>query len=94
MTEFYFRSYDRVIGKACNVIELERELCRLTWVDPNAVTYHLRQGHVASWLETIGEKELAEEVSKAGDIIEACRKIAKHNERSMVLHEMQVGRMH
>ena len=94
MGEFWFRSYNKIIGKANNAIDLEREFCRLMWVDPDALNYHLRQGHISTWLESVGEEDLAEELRRAKNMSEAQRKISKHNERMMVMHCMKVGRMH
>jgi len=94
MDVFYFRSYNRIIGKASDVRELEREISRLAWENPEAVAYHLSQGHIASWLDSIGEMELAHEMRSVRTIYEAQMKIAKHNERSMITRRMQMGRMH
>ncbi|MQL55592.1 hypothetical protein [Acidianus ambivalens] len=60
MEPFYFKSYDRVIGIAHDVKELEKEMERLSKEDPAALEYHLREGHIVSWLNYIGEKGLAE----------------------------------
>lgn len=91
---FYFRSYDRIIGKASDVRELEREISRLAWENPEAVAYHLSQGHIASWLESIGEVELAHDLRHATTIYDAQMKIEKYIERSTVTRRMQIGRMH
>ncbi|WP_243665627.1 hypothetical protein [Vulcanisaeta sp. JCM 16159] len=56
---FYFKSFDRVISVAHNVNELRSEFGRLLNVDPKALEYHLREGHIVQWLEYIGEVELA-----------------------------------
>ena len=94
MGAFYFRSYNRIIGRASDVRELAREMSRLDWENPGAVVYHLKQGHIAGWLESIGEKELADELRNVTTISEARRKIEKSVERSVIVHTMQVGRMH
>ncbi len=94
MEAFYFRSYNRIIGRARDVRELRREMSRLSWENPDAVAYHLRQGHIASWLESIGERELAEELRNVKSIEEAERKIEKYLERTMIEYRMQIGYMH
>lgn len=40
MEPFYFKSYDRVVGIARDVSELEKEMSRLTREDPACVEYH------------------------------------------------------
>ncbi|WP_054857807.1 hypothetical protein [Vulcanisaeta sp. JCM 16159] len=64
---FYFKSFDRVIGIARNVEELKSELERLINVDPKALEYHLREGHIVQWLVYIGEVELAKRLIGVGD---------------------------
>jgi hypothetical protein len=94
MGAFYFRSYNRIIGKASDVRELAREMSRLDWENPAAVVYHLKQGHIAVWLESIGEKELADELRNVTTIGEARTRIEKRLERSVMVQRMQTGRMH
>jgi hypothetical protein len=94
LATFYFRSYSRIIGKADDTRELDREISRLAWENPAALAYHLDQGHIASWLESIGEADLAQELRTAHTIYEVQMKLAKYNERMTVFHRMQTGRMH
>ncbi|WP_054844400.1 hypothetical protein [Vulcanisaeta souniana] len=56
---FYFKSFDRVIGVAHDLEELRSEFNRLLGIDPRALEYHLREGHIVQWLTYIGENELA-----------------------------------
>lgn len=93
MSIFYFRSYNRIIGHASNVKELQTEISRLAWEDPETVAYHLFQGHISVWLKSIGEVDLAHDLQSAKTIYDAQIKIAKYNERSEILHRMQLGRM-
>mgnify|MGYP001626421121 FL=1 len=64
---FYFKSFDRVIGVAHNLNELRSEFERLLNVDPKALEYHLREGHIVRWLEYIGEIELASKLIGVSD---------------------------
>ncbi len=59
---FYFKSYDRTIGIARDTNELHRELTRLAQVDPRALEYHIKQGHITRWLADANENELAEQL--------------------------------
>jgi len=55
MEKFYFKRYDVFIGEASDVLKLGREIERL-WVKfPNAVEYHLKEGHIVKWLASIGQ---------------------------------------
>lgn len=93
MGEFYFPSYNRVIGVAFDLAELEREIDRLAWENPTAVLYHLRRGHISSWLESIGERELGVELRTVTTIEEAQRKIERYRERSTITLQMHMGHM-
>lgn len=61
---FYFKSYDRVLGVARNVDELRSEVARLADEDPGALEYHLGEGHIMVWLESMGRKDVAEELRR------------------------------
>ena len=71
MRPFYFKSYDIVIGVACNVAELQRELVRLAQENPAALEFHLREGHIVGWLESLNEVWLAEELKRVRTAEEA-----------------------
>ena len=68
---FYFKSYDRIIGVARNLNELQTELARLALENLTALEYHLSAGHIVEWLEHSNEKGLAAELKGAGSLGEA-----------------------
>ncbi len=59
MEPFYFKSFDRTIGVACDVLGLYYEMKCLALYDKAAIDYHVKGGHIAMWLEYIGEHDLA-----------------------------------
>lgn len=67
MEPFYFKSYDKVVGVAHDVKELEKEMDRLSKEDIDCLEYHLKEGHIVSWLNYIGEKGLAEMLKDVSD---------------------------
>ena len=67
MERFYFISYDRKIGSAKDLEELEKEIERLSIEDPLCVQYHLREGHIVQWLIYIGENESAKKLRGISD---------------------------
>ncbi len=79
---FYFKSYDRIIGIARNTTELHKELTRLAEVDPAALEYHIREGHIAQWLAYANETELAKELKAVKSIEQAQIRVGKHLESS------------
>jgi len=68
MEPFLFKKYDEVIGEAHDLDSLKRELRRLKTENPQAVEYHLREGHIANWLSYIGETGLADRLRGVSDI--------------------------
>jgi len=86
MEPFYFKSYDRVIGIAHDIRELEKEMERLVKEDPPALEYHLREGHIVSWLNYIGEVGLAEVLRGVSDPKEALARVRDY----LMLNESQV----
>lgn len=78
---FYFRRYGSVISVAYDLIELECELRRLARDDPRLVEYHLKEGHIALWLESIGEVELASDLKEECDIEQAGIKVRRYLDR-------------
>ncbi len=78
MEPFYFKSYDKVIGTAHDVKELESEMERLSKEDPEALRYHLKEGHIVSWLNYIGEGGLAEMLKGVTEPEEALSRIKEY----------------
>lgn len=79
MEPFYFKSYEKVVGIAHDTKELERELERLSKIDPACVEWHLKEGHIVSWLNYIGEKGLAEMLKGVNSIKEAIARVREYN---------------
>jgi len=75
MEPFYFKSYEKVVGVAHDVKELEKEIERIGERDPACVNWHLQQGHVVSWLKYVGENTLAEMLKDVADWRETVARI-------------------
>ena len=75
MEPFYFKSYEKVVGVAHDVKELEKEIERIGKSDPACVNWHLQQGHIVSWLKYIRENTLAEMLKGVNDWKEAVARI-------------------
>ncbi|ARM74906.1 hypothetical protein [Acidianus manzaensis] len=75
MEPFYFKSYNKTIGVAHNVKELQEGIEHL---DQEAIKYHLKEGHVVAWLNYIGEKGLAEILKGVEDPKEAVSRIKEY----------------
>ncbi|AWR96426.1 hypothetical protein DFR86_01925 [Acidianus sulfidivorans JP7] len=75
MEPFYFKSYDKTIGIAHDIKELEYGIANL---DQEAVKYHLKEGHIVNWLNYIGEKGLAEMLKGVTDPKEAISRIKEY----------------
>lgn len=71
MEPFYFKSFERVIGIACDVPGLYYSIMCLSKYDKAAVEYHLKQGHIADWLDYIGEHELSQLIRKTKSVEDA-----------------------
>ena len=67
---------------AQDLSELQAEIDRLLQVNPEAFTYHLREGHIANWLDYIGETELAEQLRGVENIDEVRLKLKSRIEQS------------
>jgi hypothetical protein len=91
---FYFTSYDRVIGVASNIKELDLEMKRLSREDRPCLEYHLGSGNVVHWLEYSGEVELAHNLTGVSNPDEAIPIVEKQVSRAVILHRMRRGRMH
>ncbi|CAC11892.1 hypothetical protein [Thermoplasma acidophilum] len=77
MEPFYFKSYDRLIGIACDVPSLYYEMKCLMGYDRLAVQYHLTEGHISMWLDYIGEHDLADSLRYESDLDSAVRTLEK-----------------
>jgi len=91
---FYFRSYDKIIGRAGDLKELASEMRRLEFEDPAALKYHLAQGHIVHWLRSMNEAELAIELDGVENISLAERMVEEFLERKSIILRMRQGRMH
>jgi hypothetical protein len=91
---FYFTSYGRVIGRAGTLKELSSEMRRLEYEDPGALRFHLAKGHIATWLRSINETELADRLEGVTTILLAQRLVDEYLEKSMIFSRMRHGRMH
>ena len=67
---------------------------RLSKEFPKAVEYHLREGHIVLWLNSIGETEIAEKLKGVHNITEAQNILEKHVEKVVTIQRMTRGRMH
>jgi hypothetical protein len=75
MDPFYFKSYDRLIGVACDLESLVTEMKCLSDYDYDAVNYHILNGHISMWLNHMGFPELAQDVKTASSPKEAIKMI-------------------
>ncbi|MGC8661641.1 MAG: hypothetical protein ACP5TZ_03955 [Nitrososphaeria archaeon] len=78
---FLFKSYNRVIGTAHNLKELESEIKRLSIEDPACVEYHLKEGHIVQWLSYIDETDLSKRLNGVSNPRKALHIIFKHDRR-------------
>ena len=90
---FYFTSYERVIGIAANIRELDMEMKRLSREDRACLEYHLETGNIVRWLEYASERELARDLSGVSNSEEAIQIVEKHVARAVMFHRMRRGRM-
>jgi hypothetical protein len=67
MEPFYFKSYDRIVGKAETPEELLSEMKRLENTDPFCVEYHVSEGHISTWLKGYGMPDLAVKIEGTRD---------------------------
>ncbi|MCI2411985.1 hypothetical protein [Cuniculiplasma divulgatum] len=75
MDKFYFKSYGIEVGSASNLKELNSEIARLSKEDPLCVEYHLKEGHIQSWLLYIGEPDAAKQISEAKTVEELMKQL-------------------
>jgi hypothetical protein len=90
---FNFTSYDRVVGVARTVRELDLEMKRLAREDRACVEYHLASGNIVKWLEYAGEPELAKDLTGVVNVEEAVALVERGLARAVMLHRMRRGRM-
>jgi len=90
---FYFTSYDRVIGVAGNIRELDMEMKRLSREDRACLEYHLSSGNIVRWLEYASEPELANDLTGVCKAEEAVPIVERYIARAVMLHRMRRGRM-
>jgi len=87
-------SYERVIGVASNLRELDGEMKRLAREDRPCLEYHLANGHIVSWLEYMNEPEFAKDLAGVKNVDEAIRLAERYVARSVLMHRRRRGRMH
>ena len=94
MDPFYFKSYDRLIGVACDLESLVTEMKCLSDYDYDAVNYHILNGHISMWLNYMGFPELAEDVKTASSPEEAIKMVKsfKKVKRGMGSNSMSMGK--
>ena len=90
---YYFTSYDRVIGVAGNIRELDMEMKRLSREDRACLEFHLSSGYIVRWLEYANEPELAKDLNGVSKSEEAIPIVERHVARAVMLHRMRRGRM-
>ncbi|MEM0159085.1 MAG: hypothetical protein QXV22_00545 [Thermoplasmataceae archaeon] len=83
MEPFYFKSYGAVKGQAHDLDELKTEMRRLGSEDPACVNWHLSQGHVIQWLNSIGEKSAAEKLVGVTEVSQALSVLSQGNSEHM-----------
>ncbi|MBO3803184.1 MAG: hypothetical protein JTT11_04825 [Candidatus Brockarchaeota archaeon] len=75
---FEFKRFGTTIAAASNVEELGERLEQLAELDPACVEYHLKEGHISSWLRSVGEPGLAKELESAKTASEAAALTRRH----------------
>ncbi|MGC8497306.1 MAG: hypothetical protein ACP5NL_04840 [Thermoplasmata archaeon] len=80
MEPFYFKSYDRVIGIACDLESLLYNIRCISSFDREAINWHVTEGHIAMWLDYIGHAELADKLRNAKNSDAAIEIIRKYVE--------------
>ncbi|MGC8566320.1 MAG: hypothetical protein ACP5I6_03995 [Caldisphaera sp.] len=85
---FLFKSFDKVIGIAHNLNELKNEMERLSNLDPSAVNYHLKEGHIVNWLKYLGEEEIAKKLEGIDNVKEALN-VLTYKQESKKQEEIQ-----
>lgn len=81
MEPFYFKSFERVIGIACDVPGLYYTIKCLSVYDKAAVEYHLKEGHIADWLDYAGENEISELIRNSKSVDEVIKILEPYVEK-------------
>jgi hypothetical protein len=90
---FYFTSYERVVGVATNIRELDIEMKRLLREDRACLEYHLSSGNLVQWLVYANEPELANDLVGVSNGDQAVSIVEKYIARAVMMHRMRRGRM-
>jgi len=75
---FEFRSYGKVVATVYDVEGLGKKLEILSRIDPACVEYHIKEGHISSWLMSIGERFLAESFKSSTSALQASEIVRSH----------------
>jgi len=75
---FEFMSYGKVVATVYDVEGLGKKLEELSRFDPGCVEYHLREGHISSWLRSIDERLLAESLKSSTTASQASEIVRRH----------------
>ncbi|MGQ9514872.1 MAG: hypothetical protein ACUVTL_07495 [Thermoproteota archaeon] len=75
---FEFKRFGRTISIASSIEELYEKLEQLAKLDPGCVEYHLREGHISFWLESMGELDLAKALNHVKTSSEAASTVRKY----------------
>ncbi|MCW6159094.1 MAG: hypothetical protein LVQ63_06420 [Thermoplasmatales archaeon] len=82
MEPFYFKSYNKTIGVACDAESLLYTVKCIAKFDSSAIDWHVSEGHICAWLRSFGEKELADKLSNVKDTASFIDTMEEHlNER-------------
>jgi len=91
MEPFLFKSYDRILGIACDLESLITELQCVSDYDYDAANYHVINGHVSMWLNYMGFPELAKNLTEAKSPEEAI-KILKSSKKGKTKTSKPAGK--
>ena len=86
---FYIKAYDQIIGAVVNVSELRKEIARLVQENPEALQYHLKDGHIVRLLNYSKEKELSDQLTDLESVEETHNKISNYVARKSVKVQQQ-----
>ncbi len=67
MEPFYFKSYDKTLGRANNLEELYSMMQEIEKTDPSSLKYHLENGNIYTWLLYIKKKQLAQQLKNISE---------------------------
>ncbi len=75
MEPFFFKSYDKIIGIACDTKTMKSEMIELYKINPEAINYHLSQGHLVMWLEYLGDMKTADKLRNINNYDDAIKSL-------------------